>query len=753
MENKNNIKNLLQWIIWAVIALFFIGVFIIPKNLYDNILRSNTNNKINELIVKFKGIEEISVIKIADPNDLKKIRLSYEKNQDVLYIEPNYNFKAAIIPTDSYYTNQWYLKKINAQEAWNTIRESSHVIVAVIDSGVQITHPDLQDNIWINNKEIIGNKIDDDKNGFIDDVNGWDFVNNVSDPSPKFSEGFTEAGVMHGTIVAGVIGASGNNAAGITGVTWKAQIMPLKVLNDAGEGDTAKVVSAIDYAIKNGADIINLSFVGFGYSQALEESIGRAYDAGVIVVAAAGNEQADGTGYDLNKTPMYPACHDGSSGQNYIIGVAATDTLDQKASFSSYGTKCIDLSAPGISIYSTAIYDPSKRIDNKVFNKYYDGFWSGTSMAAPMVSGALALIKELNPRLTSDELTSVILNNSDNINKLNPNYIGLLGKGRLNIKSSVDFVQQTVNNNTVKLLFSPLSVIEGSSTISVSNINGKQETSFEPFPKLKGGINMVSGDLDGDGLLEIVASPRQGNSPFIKIFDAKYNFKNQFLAFDVKFKGGVNLAVADVNRDGKKEIIVAPVSNGGPHIKIFNFDGKLLSQFFAYDKKYIGGVNIASGDVDGDGAAEIITGTEKGGGPQVRIFKMNGKVVNQFFAYETSFRGGVRVAVADISKGNRGNIFKIITSPGLGGGPYVKIFGVKGGLEGQFLAYSKNFRGGVSIAAGDLDNNGFDEIVTGAGPGGTPHLRVFTSQGVLIGSFYAYEEKYNGGINVSILTK
>lgn len=747
MKNKNNQNNLLQQITWGVTILFLIGVFVVPKNLYNKVLIPKANNEISELLVKFKDSKEISVIKLANYNDLEKIKLSYENNPAVSYVEPNYNFQAAIIPSDSYFTNQWYLNRIKAPEAWDTIRESPHVIVAVIDSGVQITHPDLRDNIWTNSKEIVGNKIDDDKNGFIDDVNGWDFVNNVPDPSPKFSEGFTEAGVMHGTIVAGVIAASGNNAAGITGVTWKAKIMPLKVLNDAGEGDTGKVVSAIDYAIKNGADIINLSFVGFGYSQALEEAIGRAHDAGVIVVAAAGNEQADGTGYNLDKTPMYPACHDG------VIGVAATDTLDQKAPFSSYGTECVDLSAPGISIYSTAVYDPSKRIDNKVFNKYYEGYWSGTSMATPMVSGALALLKELNPRLSSDELTSVVLNNTDNINKLNPNYVGLLGKGRLNIKSSVDFVQQTVNNNIVKLLFSPLSVAKGSSTISISDMNGKEETSFEPFPKFKGGLDMVSGDLDGDGSLEIIAAPRQGGTPYVKIFDAKFNFENQFLAYDPKFKGGVNLAVADVNRDGKKEIIVAPVSNGGPHIKVFNSEGKLLSQFFAYSNSYIGGVNIAAGDVDGDGAAEIVTGTEKSGGPQVRVFRMNGKVVSQFFAYETNFRGGVRVAVAEISKGNRGNIFKIITAPGTGGGPDIKIFGSKGNLEGQFLAYGKNFRGGVAIAAGDLDNDGFDEIVTGAGPGGTPHLRVFTSQGILLGSFYAYDEKYSGGINVSVLTK
>ena len=141
---------------------------------------------------------------------------------------------AGITPNDPYFSRQWYLPRIEADLAWTKIKESPDITVAVIDSGVDINNPDLKNNIWVNPKEILGNGIDDDHNGFIDDVNGWDFVNNVPDPSPKFEEGWTEAGVSHGTMVAGIIGAEGNNGIGVAGVTWKTKIMPLRVLNDKG---------------------------------------------------------------------------------------------------------------------------------------------------------------------------------------------------------------------------------------------------------------------------------------------------------------------------------------------------------------------------------------------------------------------------------------------------------------------------------------------------------------------------------------
>lgn len=701
----------------------------------------------DEILVKFKDNSEIIAVKIAQSSDFKEILNYYQKMPFVEYAEPNYTYKASIIPSDTYFGNQWYLKKIKAVEAWNSVRESQNIVIAILDSGVQIKHPDLKDNIWINKKETAGNNIDDDKNGFIDDINGWDFINNSSDPSPKFQAGFNEEGINHGTIIAGIAGASGNNAAGVAGISWKVKLMPLKVLEDNGEGGTLKVVKAIDYAIANGANIINLSFVGFGYSKSLDDAIKRAYEAGVIVVAAGGNEQGQGDGYNLDETPMYPACLDGANGENRVIGVAATDTIDQKAPFSSFGSKCIDIAAPGVSAYSTVVYEPTKYLEDKSFNTYYDGYWSGTSVAVPIISASLALIESANPSLSRDEVISTLLNTADNISAVNPNYFGKLGRGRVNLASAVSQAQTSLKNKKEELLVGPMAGLDG--PVKITNQDGAVIKEFYPFGKFKGGVSLASGDINGDGQSEIIAAAGPGGGPHVKIFNLNGEVVGQFFAFKEKFRGGLKVASADVNNDGKDEIIITAASSGDSEIKIFNGRGGLLGSFYAYNNKFKGGLNIAAGDIDADGEPEIITGLGAGKAPEVRIFEAIGTLQGQFLAYQKTFLGGVEVAVANIKGGAIANRALIITAPGKGGGPHIRIFDNKGNVAGQFFAFNSNFRGGVDIAKADVDNDGLDEIIAAAGPGGAPHVRVFESDGRIIGSFYAYAANFSGGASVS----
>ncbi|MFH1822551.1 MAG: S8 family serine peptidase [Patescibacteria group bacterium] len=653
----------------------------------------------SEILVKYKSIDKVQKIKVPQGRVVIDVIEEYKKNLLVEYAEPNFLYQATIIPNDTYYNEQWYLQKIKAQTAWEKVNSSPDIVIAIIDSGVQIDHPDLKSNIWRNFSEIPDNNIDDDKNGFIDDIHGWDFINNIPDPSPKFEIGFTEAGVLHGTIVAGIAAASGNNNIGIAGITWQSLIMPLRVLNDQGSGKTSEVIRAIDYAIANGADIINFSFVGFGYSQALDEAIRRAYQAGIIIVAAAGNEQDEGSGYNLNEVPMYPVCHDGKNGENMVIGVAATDTLDQKADFSSYGFKCVDISAPGISVFSTVVYNPSQSIDGKIFNKYYDGYWAGTSMAVPMVSGTAALLEAANPKLNRDQIVNSILHSTDNISRLNPTYLGQLGNGRLNVARAVEVTLQQLTSEQVNLIVAPNS--DYTSNIKITDYNGQ--------------------------------------------------VKNDFIAYNSNFLGGAYVSSGDVDGDGQTEIITGAGYSGGPHVRIFDNQGNLEGQFFAYAENFRGGVQVAVGDVDGDGQAEIITGAGYTGGPHVRIFDSQGNLEGQFFAYAENFRGGVRVAVGDIDGGAARKKFEIITAPGPGGGPHIRIFDNHGNLEGQFFAYDKNFHGGISLAAGDVDNDGLADVITGAGESGSPHVRVFKKDGTLIGSFLAFAENFIGGVNVGVI--
>jgi subtilisin family serine protease len=634
------------------------------------------------------------------------------------------------------------LDRIRAPLAWDRIRETPNVVIAIIDTGVQINHPDLAANIWVNPGEIFGNGVDDDHNGFIDDVNGWDFVNNVPDPSPKFQDDYTEAGVMHGTIVAGIIAAVGNNGKGVSGITWQAKIMPLKVLDDKGDGRTSDVIRAIDYAINNKADIINLSFVGTSYSRGLFEAITRAYNAGVIVVAAAGNEESAGKGYNLDETPMYPACDDGDN--NMVIGVAATDAIDQKADFSSYGSHCVDIAAPGVGFYSTAVFAPTEQFDNIYFDQYYGGYWSGTSMATPVVVGVLALLEGVSPGSKAQQIKDILLATADDINQLNPDFRGKLGRGRVNAFNAVSLAEREKQDQSVDLLLAPAT--GDSAQVKEVTADGKLIGKFNA--NAAGGVYAASGDVDGDNNAEVITGPGPGQSGKVKIFDANGKLKSQFYAYAQNFRGGVKVATGDFDGDGKAEIITAPGQGLKSDIKIFDNQGHLKNQFTAYDTKFLGGVNIAIGDVDGDGRVEIVSVSGPGQSALVKVFSAAGKLKSQFTAYDKSFHGGASVTVADIFGGVANHREEIVTVPLKGAGPQVKIFDNNGRLQTQFFAYDQSFHGGVSIAAGDTNGDGLAEIITGAGQSGPPHVRIFDAKGNFLSSFYAFDSNFSGGVNV-----
>ena len=244
-----------------------------------------------------------------------------------------------------------------------------------LDSGVDIDNPDLKHNIWVNINEKQFDQIDNDGNGKIDDFYGWNFTDNNNNVRPQF-ENFSELGVNHGTIVSGILSARGNNGQGIAGAAWQTKIMPLKVLDNSGYGDSLTLVDAINYAIDKKVDVINLSVVGHNFSQALQNALERAWQAGIVIVAATGNEV--GSGQDMDITPAYPVCNDGSD--NIIIGVVAVDRNNKLANFSNYGSRCSDIAAPGVNFFSTVAYNETY----PGFNHYYKGGYSGTSVATPL---------------------------------------------------------------------------------------------------------------------------------------------------------------------------------------------------------------------------------------------------------------------------------------------------------------------------------------------------------------------------------
>ncbi|MEK9130118.1 MAG: S8 family peptidase, partial [Patescibacteria group bacterium] len=455
----------------------------------------------------------------------------------------------AFVPNDPDYSKQWYLPAIKADKAWDITTGSSDVIVAVIDAGVDIDHPDLVDNIWINSNEISGNGIDDDKNGYIDDVYGWDFVENSNNPRPKFKSDFTKAAINHGTVISGIIAAKGNNNQGVAGINFQAKIMSLRVLNEQGKGYDNSIVKAIDYAIKNGARILNLSFEGKEKNEKTLEVIERAWKAGLIIVAAAGNESLKNQENDLDKTFKYPICYDGQ--ENRVIGVAAIDDKNQKTNFSGFGEKCVDIVTPGIVIWGTQDYNQ----DKADFKEYYGGYYNGTSFSVPQVVASVALIWSQFPNLTNVEVRDLILNGADNIDDQNPDYKNKLGTGKLNIYQSLILAQN------------------------------------------------LKKDLSGK---KIVATTYKNNRVYLKIFKFDSDLNYQQIIYNQHFQGGVNIATENVNNSEENEIITGQ-KIGEPLVKIFDSNGGLKNQFMAYNIEYSGGINVAAGDIDGDGKDEIIT--------------------------------------------------------------------------------------------------------------------------------------------------
>ena len=349
----------------------------------------------------------LSDVNVVDlPRDLAVVEAvrAYEDSPDVAYAEPNFILQPSAVPNDPAYRDLWGLNNtaqtggtadadVDAPEVWDTTTGSPSTVVGVIDEGIDVNHPDLRDNIWSNPGEIAGNRLDDDRNGYVDDVNGYDFANNdssVYDPDPV-----TGNGDEHGTHVAGTIAAVGNNGVGVTGVNWEAQVASLKFLTATG-GTTSDAIEAINYAVAEGIDISNNSWGGGGRSQALEDAIKRADAAGHIFLAAAGNGGADGVGDDNDAVPEYPSNYNVPN----VVAVAASDDTDRLASFSNFGASTVDLAAPGVDILST--------LPNNSYGRY-----SGTSMATPHVSGVAALIKSQQPGIDDAGIKAQLLQYTD----------------------------------------------------------------------------------------------------------------------------------------------------------------------------------------------------------------------------------------------------------------------------------------------------------------------------------------------------
>jgi len=439
---------------------------------------------------------ELAAIRLDGDADVESAIEELRADPDVLYAEPNVRYRSSAVPDDPRLGELDGLDNtgqnggtpdadIDAVEAWERSTGSADVVVGVIDSGIDDAHEDLAANLWVNPGEIPDNGIDDEGNGVIDDVHGFNAVADSGDPFDDFS---------HGTHVSGTIGAVGDNGVGVVGVNWNVRIMAIKFLDEQGSGTLEDALQSIDYAVAQraagvGVRVLSNSWGGGAFSQALLDAITSAGDANLLFVAAAGNE-----GTDSDDNPNYPSGYDAPN----VVAVAATDHDDRLADFSNFGAESVDLAAPGVDILSTV---PGGGYATK----------SGTSMATPHVSGVAALALSVDDTLTVDELKDLLLTSGDPIPALD----GLTVSGRrLNAAAVLERTGPPVPRFDMTVAPNRLAIIQGETAsfevdiASLVGFAGDVALAVAARPDLDATVTLTPAvTAPGTGTLSIATAP------------------------------------------------------------------------------------------------------------------------------------------------------------------------------------------------------------------------------------------------------
>ena len=513
------------------------GDLILPQSTgsrFAPLLRTHKEAK-GRIKRRFSTLPRLALVELEHEQSLEEAIAAYKRSGLLEAVSYNYIRKASVLPNDALLQDgkQWGMNNsgqlggivgadVSASEAWDVVSEAPDVVVAILDSGIRYTHEDLAANMWVNSGEVAGNGLDDDGNGFIDDVHGINTVGANGDRTPE-TEGDPMDDLGHGTHVAGIVGAVGNNGVGVTGVAWNVKLMALKFLDSEGEGSDADAIECINYAREQGARIINSSWGGLDFNPLLGDAIEQANEAGIYFIASAGNGSSNN-----DDQPNYPS----SYAYPNVVSVTATDKRDGFASFANYGESEVELAAPGVGINSTYFNSDS---DYRAL--------SGTSMATPFVSGAIALLVTRFP----DESMSTILNR---LYSSTDTLEGLARRcrvgGRLNISRALELeMPKPLNDdfsNATLVQNSPLVVSGFNSTATLEASEGPHD------PEGTGRSVWWSWTADTDGFAELSSTGSDFNT-MVAVYQGETLDALQLVAKDRDVSPGHNGALLGFNAE------------------------------------------------------------------------------------------------------------------------------------------------------------------------------------------------------------
>ena len=717
------------------------------RKAFENRAGAMSGESVSKALDLSYGLERVYKLEFDENADVRQIAQAYAADPDVEFAQPNYIYRADLSPNDYYYNTDlqsppihswgqpypdlWGIKQIDCEQAWD-LAQGLGVTVAVIDTGVDWTHPDLAANIWTNTDEIPGNGVDDDGNGYRDDVHGWNFCNSTNSPMDDHG---------HGTHCSGTIAAVGNNSTGVIGVAPRAKIMALKFLGSNGSGSSENGALAMRYAANNSAKVLSNSWGADGATSdpVVEAAIDYARSMGCVVVVSAGNSNHD----VVSASPAYYAP---------AVTVAALDYQDRKAYFSNYGAG-VDVSAPGVDVLSLRASGTDMYGDggtHVVGSTYYRA--SGTSMACPHVAGAVAEIMSYHPSWTNTQVEEYLTKTCDCIDDVNRDYVGLLGYGRINVSSAL-------------LTTSPRpSIVVSLATISETV--GDSDGAIDPGETVTLHVKLKNLWLNATGVEAVLSSsdplvtvnsasatygtivqgaPVSRDYSFTVSADAPYGY---LLSFDLAITANgdysatrkVSLTIpwpvrngwpknitpssitpVDVDDDGVKEV----VTTAGDTLAVYNADGTVYSS--AWPKSIGSGLNDPSiGDIDGDGLAEIVLCShfDYSYSGKVYAYKLDGTEAPGFPVTMPNAWDISQAVLADIDPTTPGlelaltvESYNKTTSTGSAALYVLKGNGqTQSGWPFQFgtNADPGHSDGNGCVAVGDIDNDGKPEILAGA---------------------------------------